>query len=97
MEGKKLIGKRYLVEMEGAYFFNYYVGVSDMTTGIARVAWIPGKFNESLKNRSRGAEALFAYLSTPQKCKLFLAGKVTKIRKGPLEPSIGVNKLFDSY
>jgi len=95
---KKLIGNKYLVEINNAYFNNYYVVVTDMKAeNVGAYSWLPGKFHEKLKNEKRGAESLYEYLNSAEKCKKFLAGKIVKIRKESLGKSSGTNKLFDGY
>jgi len=94
---KKLIGGRYLVESKDAYFFNNYTAVEDMETGESAVAWGPETLHEKEPDPKRSAEALYLYLDTSQKCKDFLQGKITKVRKSQLGQSFGENRLFDSY
>ena len=94
----KLVGKRYYVAIEEAYFGNKYVGVKDMETGERALAWLPSYlFNKKLKDRTKSAETLYNYLDTPEKCKRFLAGKITKVRTSPLEETWGENVLFESH
>jgi len=97
---RKLIGKRYLVTTDSAYFHNYYTGCEDLEIGGYVQAWGPGLFNDDEGKKfswKKGAEALYLWLNTPDKCRKFLKGQVTKVRKNQLGDSFGQNKLFYSY
>ena len=96
---RRLIGGRYLVEIESAYFHNKYVGVEDMNTGKTAYTWLAGTFHDKSR-KGKSAEDLYMYLSTAKRCKDFLDGKIVRVSNKSLpseNEKWGKNILFDTH
>lgn len=96
---RKLIGKRYVVEIQSVYFDNYHVSVEDMQSRKSAYTWIGGIFNDKTRE-GKSAESLYLYLNSPKKCKDFIDGKIVRVSDKGLPSEVdkwGINKLFDTH
>ena len=63
---RKIIGGKYIVEREGAYFHYEYLSVEDTKTGLSRVAHLPQQV----------ARIIYESIKTMDDVKKFITGKI---------------------
>ena len=63
---RKIIGGKYIVETENAYFHYEYLGVEDTKTGLSRVAHLPRQV----------ARIIYESIKTMDDVKRFITGKI---------------------